>query len=254
MFAATGSRSPSRRGQRTGPTFDFPVTFPAPSLGVAGGGTCIEMLDLASLGQMRLLRPALTKAALAANDRLKLYLAVVQAADAHAAEPNMAPVDLRREFAAAQVAASWLRGPPGMAERAEFFRCRDCCAWSVRCGVDLRIMARPLSEGADLTEVADSGIFPRLEYWHGWLDALSNETLEAAQDQPGHVVDAPGRHAGPSAGRRRHENAIDVAAQAEARAVDVPMEVIERDHPARRASCRRANGRRRSSGRPLPVQ
>ena len=46
---------------------------------------------VASLGQLRLLRPAWTKAALAANDRLKLYLTVLQAAQAHAEQPSTAP-------------------------------------------------------------------------------------------------------------------------------------------------------------------
>jgi hypothetical protein len=47
---------------------------------------------VASLGQLRLLRPAWTKAALAANDRLKLYLTVLQAA------PKPMPSSLRPLF------------------------------------------------------------------------------------------------------------------------------------------------------------
>ena len=46
------------------------------------GNSGMEKIDVvASLGQRRLLRPAWVKAALAANDRLKLYLSVLQAAE-----------------------------------------------------------------------------------------------------------------------------------------------------------------------------
>ncbi|MGZ3330223.1 MAG: hypothetical protein ACXU85_23995, partial [Xanthobacteraceae bacterium] len=70
---------------------------------------------VASLGQLRLLRPAWTKAALAANDRLKLYLTVLQAAQAHAQQPSAGLPNLKREFAAAQVDAPWLDGLPASA-------------------------------------------------------------------------------------------------------------------------------------------
>ena len=39
---------------------------------------------VASLGQRRLMLPAWVKAALSANDRLKVYLTVLQAASSHA--------------------------------------------------------------------------------------------------------------------------------------------------------------------------
>lgn len=42
---------------------------------------------VASLGQHRLMLPAWVKAALSANDRLKVYLAVLQSAASHAAYP-----------------------------------------------------------------------------------------------------------------------------------------------------------------------
>ena len=46
-----------------------------------------------------LLRPAQVRAALKANDRLKLYLSVLQAAHAHAHHPREAALDLSREIA-----------------------------------------------------------------------------------------------------------------------------------------------------------
>ena len=56
---------------------------------------------VASLGQSSLLQPTRVRAALRANDRLKLYLTVLQAAAAHAHAPQQASLDLRREIAAA---------------------------------------------------------------------------------------------------------------------------------------------------------
>ena len=55
---------------------------------------------LVSLGQRGLLLPVWVKAALAANDRLKLYLTVVQAAASHADHPHQDVPDLTRELAA----------------------------------------------------------------------------------------------------------------------------------------------------------
>ena len=78
----------------------------------------MEKVDVvASLGQMQLLRPARIKSALAANDRLKLYLTVLQAAQTHADQPNAGRLDLSREFATAQVSAPWLHDLPATAFR-----------------------------------------------------------------------------------------------------------------------------------------
>ena len=48
---------------------------------------------VASLGQQSLLLPAWVKAALAANDRLKLYLTLLQSAAQHAAAPDTSVPD-----------------------------------------------------------------------------------------------------------------------------------------------------------------
>jgi len=134
---------------------------------------------VASLGQVQLLRPAWITAALAANDRLKLYLTLLQAAQAYAEQPNAAPLDLSRELASAQIGAPWLKDLPGTAYRAgrvlhipEFLRLaallRD----------DLRTMARPLVEGEAASE---AGLGGRVNQWCAWLEALTDDTLEAAQ-------------------------------------------------------------------------
>ncbi len=56
---------------------------------------------VAEMGPSTLLLPAWIKDALAANDRLKLYLTVLQAGASHAEHPDTEPLDLVRETAVA---------------------------------------------------------------------------------------------------------------------------------------------------------
>ena len=64
---------------------------------------------VASLGQKPLLMPAWIKSALAANDRLKLYLSLLQSAAQHAGSPATTALDWGRELAHAGVHdADWL--------------------------------------------------------------------------------------------------------------------------------------------------
>ncbi|OYT94591.1 MAG: phosphate transport regulator [Pseudomonas sp. PGPPP3] len=76
---------------------------------------------VASLGAASLLAPSRVRAALTANDRLKLGLTVLQTAAAHADAPATPAPDLAREIAAAGLAGSsdapWLNALPGAAER-----------------------------------------------------------------------------------------------------------------------------------------
>lgn len=130
---------------------------------------------VASLGQLQLLRPAWIKAALAANDRLKLYLTVVQAAQAHAGQPDEPPADLAREFAAAGVVAPWLAELPGTAYREDkILHLPQLPRVAALLRDDLRTMARPLGEAA-------GQLGPRVEQWCDWLDGLAGERLEPAQ-------------------------------------------------------------------------
>lgn len=140
----------------------------------------MDKLDvIASLGQMQLLRPAWINAALAANDRLKLYLTVLQAAQAHAEQPNLAPLDLTPEFAAARLGAAWLKDLPGTAYReGKTLHLPDFLRLAALLREDLRIMARPLVEGGI---AAESGLDSRVEHWCVWLDALPDDALEAVQ-------------------------------------------------------------------------
>ena len=140
----------------------------------------MDKLDvIASLGQMQLLRPAWINAALAANDRLKLYLTVLQVAQAHAEQPNVAPLDLTSEFASAQIGAPWLKDLPGAAYReGKALHVPDFLRVAAMLRDDLRIMARPLVEGGI---AAESGLDSRVDRWCAWLDALPDDTLEATQ-------------------------------------------------------------------------
>ena len=69
-----------------------------------------------ALGQQALTQPTRLREALKANDRLKLYLTVLQAAAAHAAAPERPAVDLANDIAAADIRereeAAWLREAP----------------------------------------------------------------------------------------------------------------------------------------------
>ena len=74
---------------------------------------------VASLGQRRLMLPAWVKAALSANDRLKVYLTVLQAASSHAAQPKRELPDLVTEMAAAGLSDAWLQEVAAGATRIE---------------------------------------------------------------------------------------------------------------------------------------
>ncbi|MCA1769269.1 MAG: hypothetical protein LC652_04715 [Halomonas sp.] len=134
---------------------------------------------VASLGQEQLLRPAWITAALAANDRLKVYLTLLQAAQAHADQPTTAPLDLARELSSTGINSAWLKDLPATAYRTgrlvnipEFLRLaallRD----------DLLTMARPFTEGTGEVELT-----LRASHWCAWLEALGDATLDDEQLQ-----------------------------------------------------------------------
>ena len=116
---------------------------------------------VASLDQRRLLWPALVKASLAANDRLKLYLSVLQAAAAHAQHPEEAPLDLHREMAAAGVQASWLQDLAGTATQAgDTLFVPELPRLAQQLNDDLAVMARPILE-----EEVDQETARRVKQW-----------------------------------------------------------------------------------------
>lgn len=138
-----------------------------------------KSLALASLGQRGLLLPVWVKAALAANDRLKLYLTVLQAASAHAAHPNHDPLDLTQELVAAGLgAATWLHDLPAGASRIDgVLLVPDLERLVKGLREDLATMARPVLEST--TDDAEPHL--RVHQWQDWLTALQGEQLDTAQ-------------------------------------------------------------------------
>lgn len=143
----------------------------------------VAMLGAQAPALSSLLRPAQVRAALKANDRLKLYLSVLQAAHAHARHPRETALDLSREIAAADIAvraeADWLHDLPATAAREadNALRVPDLPRLALRLHDDLGVMARPLIEG----DGADAALATRVAYWQGELQALAGPVLAAAQ-------------------------------------------------------------------------
>jgi uncharacterized protein Yka (UPF0111/DUF47 family) len=127
---------------------------------------------VATLGQTELLKPARVRAALAANDRLKLYLSVLQAAHEHASGADAPVLDLSREFAAAGVKAPWLAEVAVNAFReGKLLHIADLPRLTELIGADLRLMGRPVEGQGDLDA--------RVEHWCGWLAQLQPDTLSS---------------------------------------------------------------------------
>ncbi|THF60512.1 DUF47 family protein [Pseudothauera rhizosphaerae] len=135
----------------------------------------MEKVDaLATLGQDELLKPARVKAALAANDRLKLYLSVLQAAGERADKADAPPLDLSCELAAAGVNAPWLANLPAAAYReGRTLHIPELARLAGLLREDLHTMARPLEGDADFDT--------RLAHWTGWVDGLAPNELSPEQ-------------------------------------------------------------------------
>ncbi|MFM0511660.1 hypothetical protein [Paraburkholderia sp. RL17-373-BIF-A] len=100
---------------------------------------------IAAMGQRCLLLPGWINAALSANDRLKLYLGLVQAAFAHAEHPAGELPDLTAELVASHVDTPWLRDMPASASLVDgTLLLPDLARLVQRFAEDLETMARPL--------------------------------------------------------------------------------------------------------------
>ena len=123
--------------------------------------------------------PVWVKAALATNDRLKLYLTVLQAAAAHAEHPHQGAPDLRRELVAAGLAsASWLLELPGGASRVNsVLLVPELERLVASLQDDLAIMARPVLEFT----AHDVEPHLRVQHWLEWLAAMKGEKLDKSQ-------------------------------------------------------------------------
>jgi uncharacterized protein Yka (UPF0111/DUF47 family) len=135
---------------------------------------------VASLGPRGLILPAWVKAALSANDRLKVYLTVLQAALSHATLPNREPPDLRAEMAAAGLKDGWLRDLAAAARLIDEELLLPDLPRLVKClADDLAVMARPVLE----TTAADAEEHRRVQHWLEWLGALPSDRLNREQLQ-----------------------------------------------------------------------
>ena len=110
---------------------------------------------VASLGQTSLLRPAWVQAALAANDRLKVALTLLQAAVAHAQRPAEPLADLRAECAAVGLKGRWLNDLlSGATQQGENTLLPEAARLAAALHEDLITMARPITGLPGDAEVA----------------------------------------------------------------------------------------------------
>ena len=129
---------------------------------------------VASLGPSRLMLPAWVKAALAANDRLKAYLTVLQAACAHALHPEHDVPDLSRELAAAGLGSRWLDALVSAAQPIDDAILVPGLAGLVKSVTDdLGTMARPVLA----TAPPQDDVHPRIQRWLDWLASLAADRL-----------------------------------------------------------------------------
>jgi uncharacterized protein Yka (UPF0111/DUF47 family) len=131
-----------------------------------------------SLGKHRLMLPAWVRAALAANDRLKVYLTVLQAAATHAAHPKRDLPDLAKEIAATGMGASWLHDVVVTTTQIdEELLIPELARLIKGLADDLETMARPVLE----TTPASAEPHTRVEHWMAWLASLPADRLNDQQ-------------------------------------------------------------------------
>ena len=137
-----------------------------------------KALAVASLGQCELLLPARVTAALRANDRLKVYLTVLQAASSHASHLAREVPDLGLEMAAAGLNEAWLRdAAPGARWVDDGLVFPDLARLLKGFTEDLASMARPVLE----TTASDAPLHVRAQHWLDWLGALAPDRLSGEQ-------------------------------------------------------------------------
>lgn len=127
-----------------------------------------------------LLQPARLRAALRANDRLKLYLTVLQAAATHARAPQQPLLDLAREIRAADITvradADWLADLPATASlQGDHLGVPDLPRLATSLHDDLATMARPLQ-----ADTAPDDLHSRVQHWLDELSTLQAATMDLA--------------------------------------------------------------------------
>lgn len=130
---------------------------------------------VATLGQTSLLLPAWIKAALAANDRLKLYLSVLQSAAQHAASPTAASTpDWRQEMAQLGLHdADWLQNLAKSAYlQDKVLIVPELAEWLDALTADLATMARPVCED---NQHPQPDLIARRDTWLAYVEELRDE-------------------------------------------------------------------------------
>ncbi|MDO5678771.1 MAG: phosphate transport regulator [Pelistega sp.] len=139
----------------------------------------VASLGVDSPSLISLLKPAQVRLALKANDRLKLYLSVLQAAVTHAHAPHVATLDLGREIAAADITergeAAWLNDLPATASLdGTAVRVPDFLRLVAHLKDELAIMARPVVEG----DKVNANLQHRVAAWLDFLEQLSEPIIQ----------------------------------------------------------------------------
>ncbi|TNF56165.1 MAG: phosphate transport regulator [Burkholderiales bacterium] len=129
---------------------------------------------VAAMGQECLLLPAWMKAALAANDRLKLMLSMMQAIDQGLASGQQAPMDWRRELGRLGLQdVAWLQTLGQGAYRQDgILFVPHLEEWINALERDLHVMARPVCERPGHEEPR---LLARRNTWAARLEALKEE-------------------------------------------------------------------------------
>jgi hypothetical protein len=132
----------------------------------------------ASLGQHRLMLPAWVKAALSANDRLKVYLTVLQSAATHAAHPHRDVPDLSKEISAAGLNPGLLHELAAVSRRVDDdLFVPDLPRLVKGIADDLEAMARPVLE----TTPTGGELHRRVQHRLDWLGGLAADRLSDQQ-------------------------------------------------------------------------
>lgn len=137
-----------------------------------------KSLAVESLGQGELLLPGRVTAALRANDRLKVYLTVLQAAASHARHPERTVPDLTIDIRAAGINEPW---PGELARAARLVEgelvSADLPKLLICFADDLSIMARPVLD----SKRSDAKLGLRVKNWLDWLAKVTPDRITEAQ-------------------------------------------------------------------------
>lgn len=167
----------------------------------------IEAVD--AMGQRSLLLPAWIQQALAANERLKLYLSVLQAAASHADHPEREALDFSAEMVAAQTDAPWLRNLAATASRVDDALLLPELPRLVKhLAEELATMARPLVETEADSDTQGTTLRTRVAHWSAWLDALNGDQLTTAQLRALTSGERGGERAGQRGGEHAGEDSL----------------------------------------------